>query len=267
MLIDFHAHLLDESGYGDALAETARSLGFDRMCIAGGRPQYGLAGNETALDLAETYPELFVPFALLDLERESADRVEEMQQAGFCGLRLCVPPEPYDSPRFAPVYEAAQALKMPVLFHTGFLPVTPLDRALDVRCERMRPVYLDTVARHFPRLKIVGRALGYPWCEEALEALKHHRNVFFDISGDLLQKKNLSFFRSMLKAEANAPPAAPAAENCLSRLVFGSATKHEDIAPVERDHQRLFRALALDQDTIDAIMGETARKLLGIAEE
>jgi len=43
MLIDFHAHLYDEPGYGEALAETARNLGLERLCIAGGEERYGLA--------------------------------------------------------------------------------------------------------------------------------------------------------------------------------------------------------------------------------
>ena len=262
MLIDFHAHLFQEEGYGASLAETARSLGFDYMCLGGGQPQYGLASNEDVLREAETYPELFLPFAVLDLAREGANKVQELRQAGFRGLRLTVPPEPYDSERFAPVYEAAQSLGMPVVFHTGFAPVTPLDGALDVRCERMRPVHLDTLARHFPHLKIVGTSLGYPWCEEALETLRRHSNVYFDISGDMFQKKGLSFFRSLFRAEASAAPAARSTDTCLPQLVFGSAVKHDDVAAAERDHQRLFRALALNDNMIDAIMGSTAAKLL-----
>lgn len=262
MLIDFHAHLFKEDGYGDSLAETARSLGFDYMCLGGGQPQYGLASNGEVLHMASKYPELFVPFASLNLAREGANKVQEFRQAGFRGLRLSVPPDPYDSERFAPVYQAAQALNMPVVFHTGFAPVTSLDGALDVRCERMRPVYLDTVARHFPRLKIVGTALGYPWCEEALETLRRHSNVYFDISGEMFQKKGLSFFRGLFRAEASAAPAAPSTETCLPQLVFGSAVKHEDIAAAERDHQRLFRALALGENMINAIMGGTAAALL-----
>jgi len=262
VLIDFHAHLFNEEGYGDSLAETARSLGFDYMCIGGGQPQYGLARNEEVLRRAQTYPELFVPFAYLDLSREGAHSVEEFRQAGFRGLRFSIPPKPYDSDDFFPVYEAAQSLGMPVLFHTGFAPVTPLDGALDVRCERMRPVHLDVLARRFPRLAIVGSSLGYPWCEEALETLRRHSNVYFDISGEVFQKKGLSFFRGLFRAEASAAPPARSTETCLPQLVFGSAVKQEDIPTAERDHQRFFRALALGQNLIDAIMGNTAAELL-----
>ena len=262
MLIDFHAHLFSEEGYGHSLAETARSLGFDYMCLGGGQPQYGLANNEEVLETAKTYPELFIPFAVLNLGRDGANEVQELRQAGFRGLRVAVPPEPYDSDRFNPVYEAAQALNMPVMFHTGFAPVTPMDGALDVRCERMRPVYLDTLARRFPGLTIVGTSLGYPWCEEALEALRRHSNLYFDIGGEIFQKKGLSFFRGLFRAEASPTPAAPSTETCLPQLLFGSAVKHEDIAAAERDHQRFFRALALGEDMIDTIMGAKAAELL-----
>ena len=266
MQIDFHADLYQEPGYGEALAQTARKLGFDVLCIGGGVPQYGLATNDDVLREAEVYPDLFMPFARLSLGVEGAARVEELHRCGFQGLRLMAPPAPYDEQRFFPVYEAAQALQMPVMFHTGYVPVTPLDRALDVRCERMRPIHLDTIARCFPRLNIVGLSLGYPWCEEACETLRHHANVFFDLSGHLLRKKGPAYFQNLFWWEKNVPLTDSHTQNPWQRVLFGSAVKHEEIASVERDYQRLFRSLALGQSVIDAVMGGTAQRLLGLAE-
>jgi len=266
VLIDFHAHLYNEPGYGEALAEAARSLGFDALCIGGGTPLYGLATNEEVLREAGVYPELFIPFASLSPDGEGAARVEEFHRCGFLGLRLSAPVAPYDDKRFFPVYEAAQALGMPVMFHTGYVPVTPLDRALGVRCERMRPVCLDTIARCFPRLNIVGTSLGYPWCEEACETLRHHANVFFDLSGNLLRNKGPAYFRGLFWWEKNAALNGSRRQNPWQRLLFGSAVRHEEIASVERDYERLFRSLAFGQSVVDAVMGGTAQKLLGLSE-
>jgi predicted TIM-barrel fold metal-dependent hydrolase len=265
LLIDFHAHFYDDAGYGDVLADTARNLGIDRLCICGGDAQYGLAANAEVRQRADSYPELFVPFAHVDLGRDGPDTVERLHRVGFAGLRVWAPPAPYDDDAFLPIYEAAEALGLPVLFHTGFLPVTPLDRAKAVRSANMRPVYLDTVARRFPRMMVIGVGLGNPWCEEATETLRHNANVLFDLSGDLLRRKGADYVGGLLRPTQSALWEDDSAGNLWGRVVFGSGVRHEEIASVERDYQRVFRALALGKEDIDAVMGNTAARLLNIA--
>jgi len=264
MICDFHAHLLDEPGYADALAETAQTLGFDKLCVSGGEARYGLASNEEALAQAKRYPELFVPFAHVRLGVDDAVAVERLRQQGFRGLRVCGPPAPYDAPEFFGLYEAACSLGMPVLFHTGILPPTPLDRALDVRCERMRPVYLDTLARQLPELKIVGTGLGFPWCEEAVATAQAHENVFFDLSAGVLRRRGLGLLRALLSPHEGQMLGQPEAGGAWARIVFGSAVRYGEMAAVERDYRRLFRALALPERIVEAIMGGNAAALLGL---
>lgn len=266
MLIDFNAQLYDDPRYGEALAETAQNLGLDRLCICGGESQYGLATNAEVRRQADSLPELFVPFARVSPAEDGADTIERLARAGFAGLRMWAPPVPYDDPSCWPIYEAAAALDMPVVFHTGFLPPTALDRARGVRAANMRPVCLDTLARHFPGLTIVGTGLGSPWCEEAAETLRRHPNVYFDLSGDLLRRKGADFIGGLLR-----PTQAPlwdegAADGLWERVLFGSGTRHEEIASAERDHQRIFRSLALGADQVAAVMGGSAARLLGLAQ-
>jgi len=267
LLCDFHSHLYDEPNYAEALAEAAQNLGFDKICISGGEARFGMGSNEELLIQADEYPDLFVPFAFVRLGFDGAAEVEEIGGMGFRGLRVWAPPAPYDAEEFYPVYEAAEALEMPILFHTGFLPVTPLDRALDVRSHRMRPVYLDTLARRFPGLKIVGHGLGGPWYEEAGETLRHHKNVFFDLSGSALRRKGAQFFRASLGFENGTVVGEGGDERVWSRILFGSAVRCEEIAAVERDYERLFRSLALPDGVVDDIMGGTAARILGLSEE
>jgi predicted TIM-barrel fold metal-dependent hydrolase len=264
VLIDFHVHLYDEEGYGEALAETARNLGLDRLCICGGEPRYGLASNAEARRLASSYPELFVPFARLTLGRDGPDQVEYLKRHGFEGLRVCGPPAPYDDEAFFPVYEAAQALRMPILFHTALLPATPLDRSTRSRAAYMRPIHLDTLARWFPDLTLVGSALGRPWYEEAVETMRHHQNVYFDLSGDVFRLKGTDFLCDILRpAQASLWEDRATGDLC-GRLVFGSAVRHTEIASVERDYQRAFRSMGLGQEQIESAMGQTAATLLDI---
>jgi predicted TIM-barrel fold metal-dependent hydrolase len=264
VLIDLHVHYYDEAGYGEALAETAKDIGMTRLCIAGGQARHGLAANAEVRRQADAYPELFLPFASLRLGEDSAGTVERFRRVGFEGLSVDTPPAPYDDPAFYGIYEAAQALSMPVVFHTCFAPRTALDRAYGIRSANMRPVYLDTIARSFPALKIVGVALGHPWCEEAVEAMRIHSNVFFDFSGDLLRRRGMDFFERTLRSDNSTLLEDDGAAQLCRSIVFGSGVRHEEIASSERDYQRILRALAMGQEDIDAVMGGTAARLLGI---
>jgi len=262
---DFHTHLLDEPEYAEALAETARSLGFDRLCIGAGEARYGMVSNEEVLRHAESYPELFVPFACVRLGSEAPAQVETLRRWGFQGLRVSAPPGPYDAAELFGVYEAAAALGMPILFHTGLLPRTDLDGALGLHSEWTRPVYLDTLARRLPGLKIVGTALGCPWYEEAAEMLRCHENVFFDLSGPTVRRRGPGFFRALLGPEDTSALGRRQGPSGWSKIIFGSAARCEDIASVERDHRRLFRALALPEELVGDIMGGNAARLLRLA--
>ncbi|MFP4027944.1 MAG: amidohydrolase family protein [Candidatus Brocadiia bacterium] len=264
MTCDIHAHLHNEPDYADMLAETAQDLGFNKLCISGGESRYGMASNDQALDAAEKYPGLFVPFAQMRFGREQAVDVAEFKNRGFFGLRVSAPPEPVDSARFFPLYEAACALEMPVLIHTGFLPVTGLDKSFDVRCHRHRPVYLDTIARQFPALKIIGTSLGQPWYEEAAEVLRLHTNVCFDLSGSAIARKGVAFFRSLLGSDTNGVIGNYEEGTVWSQIVFGTGVHYGEIASVERDYQRLFRSLALSDETVEDIMGGNAERLVGV---
>jgi len=264
MLIDFHVPVYDEPGYGEALAEAAQNLGAERFCIMGGDGRYGLAADAEVLRLADAYPEMFVAFAHVDLADYGASRVERMKRVGFAGLCVWAPPAPYDDESFFPVYEAAQALGMPVIFHTGFMPPTALDRARRVRSENMRPVYLDTIARYCPALKIVGLGLGNPWCEEAAEAMRHHSNVFFDLSGDILRRRGGQSLAEFFQPAQASLWEEDTGGSLWGHVLFGSGVRHEDMAAVERDYERTFRSLAVSRDDMDAVMGNTAAKLLGI---
>jgi len=264
MLIDIHAHVYDEPGYGEALAETAKNLGMDCLCIGGGEPRYGLASNAEVRKQADAYPELFVPFAHIDLGEDGPGTIERYARMGFRGLCVWAPPAPYDDEAFFPAYEVAEALGLPMLFHVGYMPRTPLDRARRVRMANMRPVYLDTVARCFPDLRVVGVGLGYPWCAEAAETLRQNPNAYCDLSGDLLRRQPPEFVAALLQSSHGTLWEESSGVDPMLRVVFGSAVRHEDIASVERDYQRVLRSAGRGPDCVEATMGNTAAQLLGI---
>jgi predicted TIM-barrel fold metal-dependent hydrolase len=75
------------------------------------------------------------------------------------------------------VFEEAERLGMPVLFHPGG------QYTEQSKLEFARPYLLDEVARSFPKLRFVIAQMGHPWIDETITMLGKHPNVFADVSG------------------------------------------------------------------------------------
>lgn len=74
------------------------------------------------------------------------------------------------------VYEVAETYDVPVMYHQGaaFAAESTLDDA--------RPALLDKVAREHPNMKLIVAHFGQPWCEEVIQLMRKHPNVWTDIS-------------------------------------------------------------------------------------
>jgi predicted TIM-barrel fold metal-dependent hydrolase len=82
------------------------------------------------------------------------------------------------------VYERAQALRMPILFHTGYVGGRAgSELYARSHSEYMRPWHLEHVLRRFPDLRIIGAHLGKPHVHEALGLMEKFPNAYCDISG------------------------------------------------------------------------------------
>ena len=99
--------------------------------------------------------------------------------------------DPLSERAFA-VYEVAQELGLPVIWHQGttFVRDAPLEWA--------RPMTLDAVARAFPRLPIVIAHLGHPWMEEAMATIRKHPTLFSDISA--LESRPWQYYNGLVAA-------------------------------------------------------------------
>ncbi len=258
LIVDLHTHLYEKPDYAAMLAETAHNLGFKKLCIGGGEPRYGLASNETVIEVAGAYPDLFVPFAFIRPGEVGPADVESLHRDGFIGIKAGAPSVPFDSDEFMPALRAAEVLSLPVMFHTGIFPVTDLDRAEKFRPDLARPIHLDVIARELPRLNIIGTGLGAPWFEEAAALLEVHENIFFDLSKLHLRERGAHFFKCLLGVESDSKWGDSRQSSRWEQIVFGTASENRDIPFVERDYQRLFRALALPEKIISGVMGENA---------
>jgi len=265
MRIDAHVHYGPEEGFVDRLVEEERRLGFDKVCLNGAVWFEHKEGNDGVARAMAKHPDVIVGFAYFPLGEWGPEKVRELHDGGFRGLKFIRPPARYDDTAFCPVYEAAEELGLVCLFHTGIVARTPEDREHDVNNERHRPIYLDTIARSFGSLNIIGAHLGNPWYEEAGMACRWNPNLYFDLSGSSLKKRPPDFFQSILWWSEKGQYRDPEGRHAWEKVVFGSDVAIEQIEDVVNDYQRTMDAVGLRRALQDAVLGNTMAKLLPLS--
>jgi len=272
-VIDMHHHVLRQPAeeYADEVARVAEENNLVKVALMGFEYEGSRVGkNEDLLACWRRHPDLFVPFAGVDLWRPvRANLIDELKKEGFCGLKFILPPKPYHDEGFYPYYERAQELRMPILFHLGIVARRGiLDEVgrMPARVDNnlMRPIYLDTIARAFPELQIIGAHLGNPWFEEAAMACRWNPNLYFDLSGSLLKRKKPDFLADLLWWGGDTYPAYrdPMGRDAWDKIVFGSDVLVGDIPDVMNDYSKVVEGLNLSEETADAIFYRTAAQIL-----
>jgi predicted TIM-barrel fold metal-dependent hydrolase len=74
------------------------------------------------------------------------------------------------------IYQKAQALKVPVLFHQGTSPTRFAD------LDWAHPRHADRIASSFPDLKIILAHMAHPWQADCIAVVRKHPNVYADCS-------------------------------------------------------------------------------------
>src|SRR5215831_17573001 len=214
-------------GMLDMLAYNCQRLNIYRVCLLGSPGE----GNNNVERAVERYPNLIVPFAMINVDQTQPSEITEFAERGFKGLKIINPRKNYDDTSYFPLYEQAEKHGFVVLFHTGisggmvdylqFPPtsheqVAELSRGMESNrrwkpesevdswygAARMQPIFLDGISVAFPELKIIGAHLGYGLYDSAAAVARWRRNVFFDISGGTVVRRHL-MERRMLKSEVS----------------------------------------------------------------
>ncbi|HET7179271.1 MAG TPA: amidohydrolase family protein [Chryseosolibacter sp.] len=177
-IIDAHVHYkADDAWEGSFLTIYARHHAM--ACLMVRMPDL-----ERGIRFSKAHPERIIPYAMIDIDAPSAlDDVRKVHAMGYKGLgELFAKNEwNYDDPKYEPLWTLAEELGMPIAPHTGTLA--------NGMMARLRPGYLATIASKHPNLVIVGAHFGNPWYEEAGEATRRNANLYFDLSGSSLIKK------------------------------------------------------------------------------
>jgi predicted TIM-barrel fold metal-dependent hydrolase len=270
-VVDFHMHVL--SSYGDWTEEahslirrynpafyddleentTAQGIlqgmddaGVDYAVVL---PEYaplthGTITNEFVAELCAGSGRL-IPFCNINphMVTRPGRELARLADAGFRGAKLIPTYNHFfpNEPRLYPLYEEAQRRGLPVLVHTG----SSVFRGAKLKYGD--PLHLDEVAVDFPGLKLLmahgGRGF---WYDRAAFLCRLHENVYIDLAG-LPPVNYLKYY--------------PDIEKIADKLVFGSDWP---TAPDRKKNIETVRALPLDEETKEKILGGTAAALLGI---
>jgi len=189
-IIDAHAHLCHNAKGIDAIVDSGifEQIWLMDLSGIGTLGKYQFATQEELLQTVKRYDGFFLAFGFLDLDRAVPDDISRLRDLGFVGLKPYKQFKPYSDPSYFPLYERAQQLNMPMLFHTGLIAQgKPYDGKYTHAFgpENMRPIHLAAIAEAFPDLQIIGGHQGWPWMEEMEHNLYYYRNITGDISGYL----------------------------------------------------------------------------------
>ena len=196
----------------------------------------------------------FIGFASVDPHRKSA--AKELDQAitklKLRGLKLSPPTQefkPNDRKLAYPIYEAAQALKIPAVIHAG------MSWEPKARCSLGQPLLLEDVALDFPNLNIVIAHFGWPWVAESVMLALKYPNVFLDTS--CLYFDNPTDFLAFVTTKQ--VPLSAIEKSLRQKIVFGSNYPRVEI----KNMVKAVKALGLSQDCLQLVFEGNAKKLLG----
>jgi hypothetical protein len=142
--------------------------------------------NEFVAEYIAEYPGRAVGFACVD--PHDADAPAEFERAivklGLRGLKLSPVYAGFDpwSPEAWRLYEIADALKVPLLWHQSAA------YAQQSMLEYGSPIFVDKIARAFPTLRMILAHVGQPWIAETVVLLRKHKQIFTDLSARYYRK-------------------------------------------------------------------------------
>jgi len=224
----------------------------------------------------KSYPDVFIGYGYVNLDDPNAVReVEVFKKNGFVGMKYHSPQKNYDDPSYYQTYRLCEEYGMHMLFHTGISSRRITDTPRWQSSSRMRPMYLDTLCRLFPRVTIQGAHLGNPWYEEAAEAARWNPNLFFDVTGSTLLKfiklGKLDKMSEILwwasdEAESN-PHTLKEVPGAWEHILFGTDEKPSGlISNIER-FQLMLDVNNVPATVRDKMWGLTIANILGIDPE
>jgi hypothetical protein len=135
---------------------------------------------------------------------------------------------------------------MLILFHTGIVNRITPEIPADISVDRMRATTLDNIARRYPKITLIGAHLGNPDYAWAAEIARWNPNIYWDLSGTTLIKKqeDYTFFKSIFWWSGVASPHSPkGGPSAFEKIVFGSDVFGGEMEEFDRELERYHKML------------------------
>ncbi len=181
---------------------------------------------ERGIKFANAHPDRIIPYAGLDINSPTIlEDIQKVYDMGYKGLGelFAIEDLNYNDPKYDSVWALAEKLGMPIAPHTGILAFGQMSG--------MRPGFLGTISVKFPNLIIHAAHFGNPWYNEAGEVARRNKNLYFDITGSSLIKKddNPGYWKEFLWWTPHlGKPHMPAdAVPAFEKIVFGTDQEPE----------------------------------------
>lgn len=214
-------------------------------------------------NLQREAPDRIVAFIWLEPRLKDADKILEwaVSSEEIKGVKM-IPDHwyPYDEFMY-PIYEKAEALGVPIIFHSGIL------FGFKDSSRFCRPVNYE-VLLSFPNLKFALAHVSWPWVDECIALWGRFRAALREIEGagkmqmfvDITPGTPLIYRRETLQKLI-----AYGAEDY---MLFGTDCIAGDMGRgkqhVERDTTILKQLIGVSDETVSKIMGKNALRFLGI---
>ena len=266
-IIDMHHHLSSDPAYPDKLARACERLHIEKVCVMAIEPDLfmpEIADNAAVEAGFHKHPDLIVGFGHIRLGKDGPEKVSELKDRGFTGLKFIIPLKAYHDESFYPVYERAEELHMPGLFHLGIVARQASGHHVRVDCSLMRPVFLDSIARSYPGWTIIGAHLGNPWYDEATMAARWNPNLYFDLSGSTLKYRKPEYLGELLWWDSTTRYGSPDGSSAWEKIVFGSDVDYYEIKDVLHDYENVFKTLHLSEKVRHDIRYRNGARILGL---
>lgn len=263
-IIDAHVHHNGKREFLEALVQRLENV--DGIAFLMTAPQ-DLGSVQPFLS---EHPSRLMGFGSIKLDDPRAvDLVDRFRNAGFRGLgELTGPLKNFDDKSYWPIYARAEKYRMILLFHTGVVNRPNPEAPSDISVDRMRVTTLDNIARRFPKLTVIGAHLGNPDYAWAAEIGRWNPNLFFDVSGSTLIKKqeDYTFFKSIFWWSGIVSPHTPkTGVSAFEKLVFGSDVFGGDLDEFDRAldrYRKMLDACGVAKDARANIFSGTLWRIL-----
>jgi len=218
---------------------------------------------DRGIAFAKAHPDRVIPYAAIDIESPTVlEDIQKVYDMGFKGLGelFASGNYSYNDPKYEPIWTLAEKLGMPIAPHTGNLSNGLMDH--------LRPAALADICYRHPKLLIHAAHFGNPWYEEAAEAARRNSNLYFDLSGSsLIKKENDPGFWAQWLWWTDAIGKAHMPKNAVpawEKIVFATDEGPDALEENIRRFNKVLDACKVPEETRAKCYGLTIAKMHGI---